>query len=253
MKVALVEFLNAYPLYFALQKNIIKHNFEFYSYPPSVCAMLLRDKKVDVGNVPIIEYAKGNYKIIKDCCIASNKEVKSVVLFLNKPINSVRKVKLDSNSNTSVALTKILFRFKYNITVDYAYDGYADCELVIGDKALKRIKENENAKRLDLAVEWNRFTGLPFVFAAWLSNIETDEKTKELFIKSKEWGKSNIDIICESANALNLISKDECLSYLRNNISYDLDEHKIESIKQFLFYAKQCGIIDDNPELKFTC
>ncbi len=252
MKVALVEFLNAYPLYCALKNNIIENDFEFLSYPPSVCAKLLREKKVDIGNVPIIEYAKGeNYKILKECCISSNKEVKSVVLFLKKPLNKIQTVKLDKNSNTSVALTKVLFEFKYNLSVDYTYEQESDCELVIGDAALKKIK-NSRKERLDLAVEWHNMTNLPFVFAAWLSNIKIESDILRLFIESKEWGKKHLDTICRNFTSCdNLLDNNECKSYLSQNISYDLTDEKIESIKQFFYYAHKCGIINQNPQLRF--
>ncbi len=252
MKVALVEYLNAYPLYYALKEKIIDNDFEFLSYPPSVCAKLLRGNEVDIGNVPIVEYSKSeNYNILSDCCISSNKEVKSVVLFLKKPIEKVKIVKLDKNSNTSVALTKVLFRFKYNLSVDYIYEGDADCELVIGDSALKRIKKKEDAK-LDLAVEWYNMTSLPFVFAAWVTNRNIDDEVKHMFIQSKEWGKKNIGTICSNfVSNSNIISSTGCVSYLTKNISYDLTEEKIESIKMFFYYAKMCEAIDNNPVLKF--
>ncbi len=257
MKIALVEFLNAYPLYFALKEQIIKNDFQFISQPPSICASLLRENMVDIGNVPIIEYAKSdNYKILNECCIASNKEVKSVVLFLNKPLHKVKVVRLDKNSNTSVALTKILFKFKYKLSVDFTYNkNNADCELIIGDRALEKIKLTPNTPRLDLAVEWNNMTNLPFVFAVWLSNNDSiDKNTASLFIQSKEWGKKHIDQICRVFSKKNdLVNNDECNNYLQTNICYDLTHDKIESIKQFFFYAYKTGIISKIPNISFTC
>ncbi len=252
MKIALVEFLNAYPLYYALKNGIINNNFEFLSYPPSKCALLLRENRVDMGNVPIVEYSNSeNYKILKDCCISSNKEVKSVVLFLKKPIERVRIVKLDKNSNTSNALTKVLFKFKYNLTVDYTYDGEGDCELVIGDRALKRIKKTKEHK-LDLAVEWHDMTFLPFVFAVWMANRDVDDETRRLFIASKEWGKNNIHLICEDfVKSKNIITKDECEKYLSYNISYDLTQEKTESIRQFFEFAHRCGAVGRNNPISF--
>jgi len=252
MKIALVEFLNAYPLYFALKNRIIENDFEFFAYPPSVCSLLLRKGEVDIGNVPIVEYVNSDkYRIISNCCISSDKQVKSVVLFLKKPLNKIKKVKLDKNSNTSVALTKVLFRFKYNISVDYVYEGDADCELVIGDRALKKIK-TQNGEKLDLAVEWNDMTSLPFVFAAWITNKIPKEEIKSLLIESKEWGKNNIDTICKSfGKEKNLIDKQECKNYLTKNISYDLTDEKIESIRTFLKYAYDCRAVYSNPKLEF--
>ncbi len=252
LTVALVEFLNAYPLYFALKRGIIKNEFDFISEPPSVCAALLRQKKAHVGNVPIVEYTYNqDYRLVRGCCIASNREVKSVVIFLNKPIEKVRTVKLDRNSNTSVVLTRVLFAFKYNLTVDYTYSDGADCELVIGDRALTRLNRDRREK-IDLAVEWYEMTSLPFVFAAWISRGELPESVTELFVQSRDWGKANLRTICSDFGNRRIISEKGCMEYLSRNIDYDLDDEKIASIELFFDYAKRLGAVGENIRLRFT-
>ncbi len=248
MRVALVEFLNAVPLYYALKKHIVDNNFEFISDVPSQCARLLFEKKVDISNASIVEYVNSdNYKILRDGCISTAKRVKSVVFFIYKPLNKIKVVKLDKNSKTSNALAKVLFTYKYKMTVDYVFDGDADCELVIGDRALKRL--NSGAETIDLAVEWHEFTHLPFVFAAWITNKSLNEKTIKKFLKAKEIGKRLIDQICSEYT--NVAPKEECLSYLKENISYDLDEEKRGSIETFFDLAYRCGAIKRNRDLVF--
>ncbi|AEA34531.1 protein of unknown function DUF178 [Hippea maritima DSM 10411] len=250
MKVALVEFLNAVPLYYALKMRIIKNDFEFVSAVPSQCARLLFEKSVDISNVSVVEYVNSSdYAILSDGCIATNKRVKSVVMFLNKPINKIKRVKLDKNSKTSVALIKVLFRFKYNISVDYVYDGDADCELVIGDRALERLKSAQEGEVLDLAVEWYNFTNLPFVFAVWITNRMIDDEVKEKFYLSKDMGKRMINDICSEFS--HLIDKKSCRDYLTKNLSYDLTEDKKEAIEVFFDYAYRCGAISNNRPLRF--
>ena len=250
MKVALVEFLNAVPLYYALKKNIVENDFEFVSAVPSECARLLFAKEVDVSNASIVEYVNSeDYLLLPDGCISTASRVKSVVLFLKKPLKQVKVVKLDRNSKTSVALTKVLFRFKYNLSVDYVWDGEADCELVIGDNALKRLKKS-NDEVVDLAKEWFEMTGLPFVFAAWITNRKLSADTVEKFIQAKETGKKLISQICDEF--LHLIDKKECLSYLTNNISYDLTPDKIKAVNEFFNLAYKCGAIGNIRSLKFT-
>lgn len=252
MRIALVEFLNAIPLYYALKKKIINNDMNFISAPPSICANLLRNNEVDIGNVPIVEYTKSNnYKLLPEACISSNGHVKSVIFILKKPIRDVKKVKLDANSNTSVALTKVLFKFKYGINVNYVYEGDADCELIIGDKALKKL-EKPYGKIIDLAAEWREMTSLPFVFATWITNKNISKNSVDLFIKAKDWGKTHINEICRNfCKNSNLLSLEDCKSYLKNNISYDLNAEKIKSIKLFFDYAEKCGAINNSPELRF--
>ncbi|WP_025209201.1 menaquinone biosynthetic enzyme MqnA/MqnD family protein [Hippea sp. KM1] len=249
MKVALVEFLNAVPLYYALKKGIIENDFEFISAVPSQCARLLFSGAVDISNVSVVEYVNSEkYRILSDGCISTDKRVKSVVMFLKKPINRIRRVKLDRNSKTSVALIKVLFRFKYNLSVDYVYDGDADCELVIGDRALERLKNTQEGV-LDLAVEWFDFTQLPFVFAVWITNKELDDKIKEKFYLSKEVGKKLTKTICSEFS--HLIDEKGCFEYLTSNLSYDLTQEKRKAIEVFFDYAYRCGAISNNRPLEF--
>lgn len=248
MRVALVEFLNAVPLYYALKKRIIDNDFEFISDVPSQCARLLSENKVDISNASIVEYVNSdNYKVLRDGCISTAKKVKSVVFFLYKPLNKVKLVKLDKSSKTSNALARVLFTFKYKMSVDYVFDGDADCELVIGDRALKRL--NSGADTIDLAVEWYKLTHLPFVFAAWITNKNLDEEIVEKFLKAKEIGKRLIDQICSEYT--DVAPKGECLNYLTENISYDLDDEKRASIETFFDLAYRCGAIEKNRKLEF--
>ncbi len=248
MRVALVEFLNAVPLYYALKENIVENDFEFISDVPSRCARLLYENRVDISNTSIVEYVNSdNYRLLRDGCISTLKKVKSVVLFVHKPINKVKVVKLDRNSKTSNALAMVIFKLKYGITADYVFEGEADCELVIGDRALKRLKQG--GEPLDLALEWYEFTGLPFVFAAWITNKPLDEYVVGKFLKAKEMGKKLIKKICSGYKSI--IPEGECQTYLTENISYDFDAVKKESINVFFRYAFKIGAIPRKRELLF--
>ena len=248
MRVALVEFLNAVPLYYALKENLVENDFEFISDVPSMCARLLYENRVDISNTSIVEYVNSdNYRLLRDGCISTLKKVKSVVLFVHKPINKVKVVKLDRNSKTSNALAMVIFKLKYGITADYVFEGEADCELVIGDRALKRLKQG--GEPLDLALEWYEFTGLPFVFAAWITNKPLDEYVVGKFLKAKEMGKKLIKEICSGYKSI--IPEGECQTYLTENISYDFDAVKKESINVFFRYAYKIGAIPRKRELLF--
>lgn len=249
MKVALVDFLNAYPLYYALVNKIIDSDIEFIKKMPSVCAKMLAEKQTDVGIAPSIEYAKNDYYIIPNTCISSDYKVKSVALFLKKPIKSVKTVKLDKNSNTSVTLTKILFAYKYKLNVEYVLEK-ADCELVIGDNALYRI-EHTYEQVIDLAYEWLDFTGYPFVFALWIANSKIPKHYVDLFLKSKNWGVKHLDIIAEAFCDTHNYDYEKALDYLKNNLSYDLTADKEKSLEIFFDYAYKLNLVPKNKLLRF--
>ncbi len=249
MKVALVDFLNAYPLYYALVNKIINNDIEFVRKMPSVCAKMLSEKQTDVGIAPSIEYAKGDYYIIPNVCISSDYKVKSVALFLRKPLNEVKTVKLDKNSNTSVTLTKILFAYKYKQNVEYVL-GKADCELVIGDNALYRI-EHTDEEVIDLAYEWLDFTGYPFVFALWIANSKIPNYYVDLFLKAKNWGINHLETIAEAFCDTHNYDYEKALDYLKNNLSYDLTKDKQKSLEIFFDYAYKLNLVPKKTSLRF--
>ena len=105
--------------------------------------------------------------------IASRKPVRSILLVSKVPLEQIRSVALDTSSLTSVALTKVLFAKWWGegrTFTSMAPDlekmlAEHDAGLVIGDPALKM--DRSRYLTYDLAEEWIRLTGKPFVFAFW--------------------------------------------------------------------------------------
>jgi chorismate dehydratase len=100
--------------------------------------------------------------------------------------------------------------------------------LVIGDRAFEqRLKQTYC---YDLAAAWIDLTGLPFVFAAWISN----KKMPEDFITSFDFHNSKgLLAIPELAKRYSLPSYD-INQYFTQNISYSLDGAKREGLQLFL-------------------
>ena len=102
--------------------------------------------------------------------------VLSVKLYFRVPPGEVRALALDEGSRTSAALSRILLAERFGVeprpvafplgsaTSDIA----ADAILMIGDRAMHAPAETFLAE-WDLGAEWYRWTGLPFVFAMWIT------------------------------------------------------------------------------------
>ena len=145
-------------------------------YPARIASALLNDE-IDIGLVPvaIIPELK-EYYIIGDHCIGSESAVASVCLFSEVPLGEIKTVLLDFQSRTSVKLALILMKEFWKID-PVIKNGEADfrseikgttAAVVIGDRALEQ--RNISTYQYDLGFAWRQFTGLPFVFAAWISN-----------------------------------------------------------------------------------
>ena len=205
-------------------------------YPSKIAAMLANDE-IDVGLVPvaIIPELKEHY-IISDYCIGCDGEVGSVCLFSEVPLEKIERVLLDYQSRTSVDLLKILIKQYWKIdpvlistSEDYRKDiNGTTAGLIIGDRALEQRKISKY--KYDLGSEWKKFTGLPFVFAAWISNKKLDQSFIEAFNKANLTGLQQIDkVVNENPYPFFDLKK-----YYTSYINYPLDSNKIKALQLFL-------------------
>jgi chorismate dehydratase len=138
--------------------------------------------------------------ILPEIAIASRRAVRSILLVSKVPIERVCTVALDTSSMTSVALTKILFGkwlgggrtfTAMAPDIDQMLAEH-DAGLLIGDPALKIDRSRYHTR--DLAEEWIRRTGKPFVFAFWavradaLSEADPSLDLASIFQTSRDHG-----------------------------------------------------------------
>jgi chorismate dehydratase len=136
----------------------------------------------------------------------------------------------------------------------------ADAAILIGDPALLALEERANRFErtseplvyLDLAEEWNKVTGLPFVSAVWGTTAwgrPLVEIIAQDLIQSRIHGLENIDaLVAEWSNKLP-IPEETIRTYLTSNIHYVLDEECVEGMRVFFRTAASLGIL---PEYKVS-
>jgi chorismate dehydratase len=89
----------------------------------------------------------------------------------------------------------------------------------------------------DLAEEWMRFTGLPFVFAVWASTTELTNEFTRMFNQALEKG---IKMIPEKMEAIRQDYPGVDISdYFTQNISFHFDREKRAALELFLSYISQ--------------
>lgn len=271
LKISAISFLNTAPLMWDFEhptpetRNSLD-KFEFSYTVPSKCAQALLEGTADIGIIPSITYATiPGLAILPDVVIASKNQVRSILLVHKKPIQQVRTVALDTSSRTSVCLTKILLtKFfpgpeREYVAMDPDPDqmlASCDAGLLIGDPALRVDRSKYQA--LDLAEEWHRLTGKPFVFAFWairmaaLANWPEKYEIADVFNLSRDHGlePQNLAAIAkEWAPKLNLTDAD-VHTYLIENIHYYLDAANSEGLDLFYRYAAELKLIPEAPALR---
>jgi chorismate dehydratase len=103
--------------------------------------------------------------------------------------------------------------------------------LVIGDRAL--VQRHKSKYIYDLATAWQKMTGLPFLFAAWVANKKLPGDFINAFNEATGAGLTHLDEI-----VLQTTYKEyDLLTYYTENIDYRLDEKKKEALKLFLELA----------------
>lgn len=239
-KLSIVSYLNSLPFAYGAEKCLSKENFSIQYNNPADCAKMLVENKVDIGLVPTAVYLKHeNLHRITNYCIGSFKEVYSVVILSNSKIEDINTLILDYQSRTSVELTKVLLKnhFKLFPELKKGKPGYEEnlidkeAALIIGDRPFKYRKQYNYC--YDLSLEWYKMTSLPFVFAVWVSNKELSKTVIDKINKAFSYGIERIPEVVKLSDKKNLISDNDLESYLIQNISYTIDNQKLEAINTF--------------------
>jgi chorismate dehydratase len=132
-----------------------------------------------------------------------------------------------------------------------------DAGLVIGDPALQI--DRSQYLTYDLAEEWIRLTGKPFVFAFWavrqaaLRDTPRDLDLATVFQESRDHGllPESIDRIAHEWAPRLRLTQEEVKSYLTANIYYSLDPDCLDGMRLFYQLAYQCGALPAVPPLSF--
>jgi chorismate dehydratase len=260
-RVSVVQYLNTAPLVWGMVHGSLRGRFDLAFTTPACCAEDLRAGRAEVGIVPSIEYQRiSGLMLLPGMAIASKKRVRSVLLLARVPIEQVRSVALDTSSRTSAALVEVLLRKFHQLEVvtrpanpdPDAMLRNADAALLIGDPALVYAG---TARVYDLAEEWRRLTGLPFVFAVWAFRPGPDldpATTGRDFALSRDEGLAHVeDIAVEWAPRLGLTPQAVQI-YLTENIDYTLDEENLAGLRLFYQFAHEVGAAPGVRELDFA-
>lgn len=237
---------------------------------PSECADRLANGAADIGLVPIAALAATpSLRILPGCTIASKGRVRSLLLVHRaaQPLDKLRGVAADTASRTTLVYVRILLHHWGNPDVPFvpmaadldAMLDRADAAILIGDPALMALEERANRYERtgetliyhDLAADWHKLTGLPFVSAVWgtACGSTLDESIAQDLIRSRDHGLANIDTLVAEWSRRLPLSEQTIRSYLTTNIHYLLDDECLEGMRVFFQKAAECGVL---PEYVFS-
>ncbi len=237
IKVAAVSYLNTKPLLYGIERSDVMNEIEMVVNYPSQLAKALQEGTIDLALLPVAAMPGiPGANIISDYGIGSDGNVVSVALFSQVPLAQIKTVYLDYQSRTSVRLAQLLLENHWKIKVAYKpatehyieYINGVNAGVIIGDRALQQLHNFEHV--YDLSAAWKEYTGLDFIFAAWVANKELSADFKARFNAANAVGLDHLDEII----AANPFPYYDLHTYYTDNIKFVLDEQKKKGLAKFI-------------------
>ncbi len=271
LQIGKIPYANLYPIFYYLENKCDTSGYRFIKNVPAKLNQMLREGMLDVSPSSSIEYLKNKdlYQILPWFSISSAGPINSIYLFSRSPLKDLdgKTVAVSSESETSTALLKIILAEFYSITCTFRPVNHKDVEnilstysavLHIGDTAMTEYRKTTSSddptrqgKHLhiyDLGDEWNKQTGLPFVYALWVVRKQVLSQKKILLTQLSEdlaaagrFAADNFALIAREAPHKKWIREDDLVSYWKT-ISYDLTENHMKGLRLFDTYVKRMGL-----------
>jgi chorismate dehydratase len=242
IRISAVSYTNTKPFLYGLQHSAIIDQIDLSLDIPSDCAQKLIDDKVDIGLIPVAATLNlPQWEIVSAYCIGAVGAVNSVFIFSNCDIKDVKRMQLDPQSRTSNNLARVLLKNFWKVqpelivgAADYSQSADNQTAFVqIGDRTFG--KTNQYPFVYDLAEEWQKFTGLHFVFAAWIANKPIPANFIQEFDKALKFGLGHRK---ELLKELPQRSDFDLEDYLMHRLDFNLTDDKKKALYLFLDYIK---------------
>jgi len=245
IKISAVAYTNTKPFIYGIEKSEILNQLSLALDIPSDCAAKLINNQVDIGLIPVavIPFVH-QANIISNYCIGSVGAVNSVFILSNVPIAEIKTVKLDPQSRTSNKLAEVLLKFHFKVPVTFITDQEAQCDAIvlIGDRTFEQKAAFNYA--YDMGEEWMRFTGLPFVYAAWVANKPIPLSFINDFNDALKFGLAHRKELLEELPA---ISNFDLADYLLHKLDFELTADKKKALTLFLKYIEELEGLSYRP------
>lgn len=240
LRVGVVSYLNSRPLVEYLPQYL--PGAVLVWDVPARLADALAAGRLHVGLVPVMEWFRHpEWQPVGNACVACRGKVLSVRLFGRVDPQHIRTLAGDVGSRTSIALAQVLLTERFGVRPQVVplpleaapETSKADAVLLIGDRAIKQPPVGWEFV-WDLGEEWHAWTGLPFVFAAWLAQPTVDvSRLAEAFDRARDAGvASTAELSLRYAGTVGL-TVDECRRYLQEHLWFYLDHKTWEGLRLF--------------------
>ena len=242
IRISAVSYTNTKPFIYGIQHSGILDKIELSLDMPSDCAQKLIDNVVDIGLIPVAATLNlPQWEIVSAYCIGAVGAVNSVFIFSNCDVKDIKYLQLDPQSRSSNNLARVLLKNYWQVTPELIKDADNYAQSTEANTAFVQIGDRTFGKKdkykfvYDLAEEWQKFTGLPFMFAAWIANKPIPQEFMDEFNEALKYG---LDHRAELFEELPMRDDFDIKDYLMHKIDFDMTEGKKKALYMFLDYIK---------------
>jgi chorismate dehydratase len=249
MTIGLAPFLNAQPLAWQLRKH-----HQVTDVSPAQMGQLLKKGQLDVALAPIAAYLLDpSLTIIPIGAICSKGPVKSVRILSNGPLQNIERLFVDSRSQTSVLLARLVLKKWYgakklevvNADMSVFKPGQMkpwEGALQFGDIAL--IAAPTGLTVTDLGEEWSQRTGKPFVYAVWMArSVPIAREIENDLLAAKNEGLKHFEDVVKDYHGMWTFQRPQLKEYLEKNIDYSYTPAEVKGQLEFQKLLKEEGLI----------
>lgn len=256
-RLGVVSYLNAKPLIAGLETD---PTIELIHEVPARLPALLEEDVVDAALVPVIDLVQPGrcWRIISDACIGCDGETLTVRVFSRVRPEGIRRLHVDGDSHTSIALAKIIWREVYGCSLDIVpFNGNGtgeSCEavLLIGDKVVNHQLIDHDIET-DLGSAWKALTSLPFVFAVWAASDRAElTGLGDRLSRARDAGLASAPMIAADYGPGMGWPVALATRYLTTRLKYNLGPRERLGMARFLELAKKHSIVPASPEWMFA-
>jgi len=268
IRLGAIEFINTIPIYTALKQQaaaLEESGCELIYRNPATLNTMIDEGLLDISPVSSAHYLRHQdaLTLLPDLSVSSPGAVESV-LFLSKfrvddPrfLSQTPVIPVPDDSETSIALLGWLLEEKTGLDFSGRFHTFTASEyeqalmqngaaLVIGDNALliqQNVRLTSAYHLYDLSCEWQKLTGLPFVFAVWVARstwaaqhpTELERMTQMLvqarkrFFEDAEIFKAGL----ADAQSRCSLSEETIRRYFTRSLNYTLETEQQKAIALF--------------------